>query len=161
HGILRSLVPASGSVLGNYVLRSVIGRGGTSQVFAGEHRFLGDAVAIKVLQVPPAGDPALANRFLQEATPTRTIEHPNVVRVLDFGQEPDGTLYLVMEKIDGEDLATRLERARRLEEAEAARIASAVADGMQAAHERGIVHRDLKPANILLAADGTPKIVDF
>ncbi|MGZ3439863.1 MAG: serine/threonine-protein kinase, partial [Polyangia bacterium] len=99
--------------------------------------------------------------FADEAARTRAVEHPNVVRVLDFGRDDDGTLYLVMERLAGEDLAARLRRVGRLDEAEVRRLGAAVADGMQAAHARGIIHRDLKPANILLLADGQPKIVDF
>jgi serine/threonine-protein kinase len=154
---------AVGRVLGNYVLRSVIGRGGQSEVFAAEHRFLGDRVAIKVLHPHRARDQAQVARFVQEAARTRTIEHPSVVRVLDFGSTDDeeAALYLVMERLDGETLAARIRRQGRLDEAEVRRIGAAVADGLQAAHERGIVHRDLKPANVVLLADGQPKIVDF
>ncbi len=156
------MAAAVGRVLGNYILRSVIGRGGMSEVFAAEHRFLGQAVAIKVLRPALAADAGQAARFVDEAARTRAVEHANVVRVIDFGRDDeDGTLYLVMERLAGEDLAARLERAGRLDEAEVRRIGAAVADGMEAAHERGIIHRDLKPANILILADGHPKIVDF
>ena len=150
-----------GRVLGDYLLGPKLGGGGMSEVFAAEHRQRGDAVAVKVLRPHLAADEAQAARFFAEATRTRAVEHRNVVRVLDSGRADDGTLYLVMERIDGEDLAARLERVGRLDEAEVRRLGAAVADGMQAAHERGVVHRDLKPANILLGSDGVPKIVDF
>jgi serine/threonine protein kinase len=155
------MAAAVGRVVGNWILRSVIGRGGMSEVFAGEHRERGDAAAIKVLRPQLAADEAQAVRFADEAARTRAVEHPNVVRVLDFGRDDDGTLYLVMERLAGEDLAARLRRVGRLDEAEVRRLGAAVADGMQAAHARGIIHRDLKPANILILADGQPKIVDF
>ena len=155
------MAAAVGLVVGDYILRSLIGGGGMSQVFAAEHRRSGATVAVKVLRPHFAADEAQAARFVAEATRTRAVAHGNVVRVLDCGRDDDGTLYLVMERIDGEDLAARLRRVDRLDEAEVRRIGAAVADGMQAAHERGIVHRDLKPANILVGADGTPKIVDF
>jgi serine/threonine-protein kinase len=89
------------------------------------------------------------------------IAHPSVVRVVDFGRdEATGSLFLVMERIDGENLAARLRRGCRLGEAEVRRLGAAIADGMQAAHDQGIVHRDLKPANVMLSG-GQPKIVDF
>jgi serine/threonine-protein kinase len=150
-----------GRVLGSWVLRSPLGGGGMSEVFAAEHRDSGAPAAVKVLRAHLAADEAQAARFVAEATRTRAIDHPNVVRVLEGGRADDGTLYLVMERIDGEDLAARLKRVGRLDEAELRRLGAAVADGMQAAHERGVIHRDLKPANILVGADGAPKIVDF
>ena len=150
-----------GRVLGDYVLGALLGGGGTSEVFAATPRGGGAPVAVKVLRPQLAADAAHAARFLAEATRTRAVAHPNVVRVLDSGQDPDGTFYLVMERLDGEDLAARIKRSGRIEEAEVRRIGAAVADGMQAAHARGVIHRDLKPANILILADGQPKIVDF
>ncbi|MEO7730031.1 MAG: serine/threonine-protein kinase [Kofleriaceae bacterium] len=145
--------------IGNYVLGPLLGRGGMSEVYAAEHRFLGDRVAIKLLRTQLASDPAAIDAFIAEANRTRAIEHGNVVRVLDFGSD-DGDCYLVMERLDGESLAARIVRDGGLPEAEVRRLGAAIADGVAAAHERGIVHRDLKPGNIILTK-GTPKIVDF
>ena len=145
--------------IGNYVLGPLLGRGGMSEVYAGEHRFLGDRVAIKLLRTQLAGDPDAITAFIAEANRTRAIEHANVVRVLDFGSDA-GDCYLVMERLDGESLAARIVRDGSLPEAEVRRLGAAIADGVAAAHERGIVHRDLKPGNIMLAG-ATPKIVDF
>ncbi|HEY0989077.1 MAG TPA: serine/threonine-protein kinase, partial [Kofleriaceae bacterium] len=145
--------------IGNYVLEAMLGRGGMSEVHAARHRFLDDRVAIKLLHAQAAGDAEATAAFLAEATRTRAIDHPNVVRVLDFGCDGDD-LYLVMELLDGETLAARLLRDGRLDEPEARRLGAAIADGVAAAHARGIVHRDLKPGNIMLVA-GEPKIVDF
>jgi serine/threonine-protein kinase len=145
--------------IGNYVLGPVLGRGGTSEVHAAEHRFLGDRVAIKRLRSHLAGDAAATAAFVAEATRTRAIEHPSVVRVFDVGSDGDA-FYLVMERLDGESLAARLARDGRLDEAEVRRLGAAIADGLAAAHARGIVHRDLKPGNIVLVA-GEPKIIDF
>ena len=156
------MAPAVDRVLGSYVLRSVIGRGGMSVVWLAQHRFLGDRVAIKELQAHVAAHDIGAARFLAEATRTRAIDHANVVRVLDVGRdEATGSLYLVMELVEGEDLAARLARVGRLDEASVRRVSLDIAAGMEAAHERGIVHRDLKPANVLLVPDGRAKIVDF
>jgi serine/threonine-protein kinase len=155
------MTPRAGRIIGNYELGELIGRGGMSEVYAGEHRFLRHAVAVKLLRDELApGDPALDD-FLAEAARTRAIQHPNVVAVLDFGRDDaSGRCYLVMERIDGENLAARLRRVTRLGEEEARRLGAAIADGMEAAHARGIVHRDLKPANVMLS-DEQPRIVDF
>jgi len=144
--------------IGNYVVGPLLGRGGMSEVYAAEHRFLGDRVAIKLLRSHLAGDADATRAFVAEANRTRAIDHPNVVRVLDFGSDGDDC-YLVMERLEGDTLAARLE-ASRLGEAEVRRLGAAIADGVAAAHQRGIVHRDLKPGNIVLVGD-TPKIVDF
>ena len=149
----------SDRTIGNYILGPLLGRGGMSEVYAAEHRFLGDRVAIKLLRTQLADDPAAIARFLAEATQTRAIAHANVVRVIDFGSDGDDC-YLVMERVDGETLEARLEREHRLDEAEVRRLGAAIAEGVAAAHDRGIVHRDLKPGNIMLAGDAL-KIVDF
>jgi hypothetical protein len=145
--------------IGNYVLGPILGRGGMSDVHAAEHRFLGDRVAIKLLRSHLAGDPAATAAFIAEATQTRAIDHPGVVRVLDFGSDGDA-FYLVMERLDGESLAARLERLGPLDEPFARRLGAAIAEAAEAAHARSIVHRDLKPGNIVLVVD-QPRIIDF
>jgi len=147
-------MPSRSRNVGDYALGALLGRGATSEVFEGSHLERGDAVAIKLLR-DEVGDPA---EFLAEAARTQAIRHPNVVRVIAFGAD-DGC-YVVMERIDGESLAARLAREGRLDEDEVRRLGAAIADGMQAAHDRGIVHRDLKPANVMLGG-AQPKIVDF
>ncbi|HUQ02934.1 MAG TPA: serine/threonine-protein kinase [Kofleriaceae bacterium] len=146
--------------MGNYTLGARLGSGATSEVYAGTHRFLGDVVAVKLLRSGLAEDESAVAGFVAEAERTRAIEHPSVVRVIDFGREAvTGQCYLIMERVDGETLSARLARGP-LSESEVRRIGAALADGMQAAHDRGIVHRDLKPANVVLR-DGAPIIVDF
>lgn len=146
--------------VGNYVLGALIGRGGTSEVYAGEHRFLGDAVAIKLIRTELALDDTAVRAFLAEAERTREITHPNVIRVLDFGRdEVSQRCYLVMERIDGGNLAARF-RTGRIAEPELRALGAEIADGMQAAHARGTVHRDLKPGNVMLRGSH-PTIVDF
>jgi serine/threonine protein kinase len=148
--------------VGNYTLGALLGRGGTSEVYAAEHRFLGDAVAVKLLRRALAGDERIRDAFLAEAARTREIAHSNVVRVLDFGHDDaSSSLYLVMERIEGDSLATRLRERGSIDEAELRALSAAIADGIGAAHARGIVHRDLKPGNVMLRGDGTPAIVDF
>ncbi len=143
------------------MLRSLIGRGGSSEVYAAEHRFLGDRVALKLLTTDAVSDDAASDAFVAEATKTRSIVHPNVVRVLDCGRDATtGRGYLVLEHVEGESLAARLERVGRLDEPTARRLFTAICDGMRAVHACGIVHRDLKPGNVMLSGDD-PKIVDF
>lgn len=143
--------------VGNYTLAELLGRGGTSEVYAGQHRFLGDSVAVKLLR---AQDEASREAFVAEAARMREIQHPNIVRMIDFGYDAtSASCYLVMDRIDGETLSARLRRGP-LDESTLRDLGAAIADGMQAAHDRGIVHRDLKPGNIMLRGD-TPIIVDF
>ena len=99
-------------------------------------------------------------RFRREALAATVLRHPNIVACLEAGTDKDQP-YLVMELIEGEDLAARLRRTGRLEPAEAARLGLDVARGLAVAHVRGIVHRDVKPGNILLARDGRAMITDF
>ncbi len=146
--------------VGNYTLSDLLGRGGTSEVYAAQHTFLGDTVAVKLLRRSLAEDERVREAFVAEAARTREIQHPNVVRVLDFGHDATQGCSLVMERIDGESLAARLRRLERLDEPALRELAAAIADGMQAAHACGIVHRDLKPGNVMLRGD-TPTIVDF
>jgi serine/threonine-protein kinase len=149
---------AAGRILGNYVLRTPLGRGGMSAVFAAEHRFLGDEVVVKLLAPSLAGDASAVERFLAEARRTREVDHPAVVKVLDFGRaDDDGTPYLVMERLRGVELGARLP----LDEREVRRVGAAIAAGLAAVHARGLVHRDLKPSNILVVDGGAPKIIDF
>lgn len=154
--------PLTGSTLGNYVLGEVLDQGGVGSVYVGEHRFFGEKVAVKVLHDQPRNTNVeqLAERFFQEARATRSIDHPNVIKVHDFGRTEQGTLYLAMELLEGVGIASVLQRGA-IEEPSAAFIAAAVASGLHAAHDKGIVHRDLKPANIFLCASGRVKLLDF
>src|SRR5262249_55217443 len=128
-------------------------------VFAAEHRYLGHPVAIKVLHGSYAGNPNITQRFFQEAKSTALIGHPGIVKVLDFGQAADGSLYLVMELLSGESLRHAMSQ-RTFDEATTARIGAAVADAVGAAHAKSIIHRDLKPDNVFLVGDAV-KVLDF
>jgi serine/threonine protein kinase len=146
--------------LGQYVLLEKIGNGSMATVYKGRHADTGQDVAIKVMSQRVAADVGLAMRFARECKVARAIEHPHIVRVLDFGLE-GSKAYLVMEYVDGESLAKRLERTRRLDEAEAVRLITQVGVALDWAHQRRLVHRDIKPANILLSRDGRAKLNDL
>jgi serine/threonine protein kinase len=152
-------VDRAGSELAGYALGDRLGAGGMGTVYRATAPD-GAKVAVKLLHPDAAragGD--LAERLRREGEALRRLVHPRVVRFVDVG-EVDGLPYLVTELVDGQDLATVM-AARRVPVAEAAAILAAVCDGVAAAHAQGIVHRDLKPANVLLAGDGTVKVVDF
>ena len=151
--------PFVGKLFGNYVLEELIGRGAVGLVFGGKHRFLGDPVAVKVLHGTAGFDETAKRRFFDEAKAARQIAHDNVVRVLDFGQADTGELYMVMERLEGETLAARIQRGP-LPESAVRRLGQGIAEGLAAAHAAGIVHRDLKPANVFLVKDQV-KILDF
>jgi eukaryotic-like serine/threonine-protein kinase len=129
------------------------------EIWEADDTLLGRRVAIKVLAEELAGDPVALRRFRREARATAKLDHPNVIRVYDFidGEAP----FLVLELLEGHTLADRLRRDGALPALEAARIAAAVADGLDVAHRAGIVHRDIKPSNIMLTANGGVKVMDF
>ncbi|CAN5465148.1 hypothetical protein BH20CHL7_BH20CHL7_13680 [soil metagenome] len=147
-------------VAGRYRLGAVLGRGGMATVHRATDIRLGREVAVKLLRPEVTTDRDLAQRFRREALAATVLRHPNIVPCLDTGTDGDQP-FLVMELVDGEDLAARLRRGGRLAPAEAARIGLEVARALGVAHVRGIVHRDIKPGNILLTADGRARVTDF
>ena len=158
-------VVALGSVLdGRYRLESILGKGGMGKVYKAEHTSLGRAVAIKILHARLGGSKEAAQRFQREAMASGRLDHPNIVAVSDFGTLEDGSLFLVMEALEGEPLGNRLERDKRIPWQEALVIIRGVLAGLRHAHDKGVVHRDIKPDNIFLAnKDGerVVKILDF
>ena len=157
----RARMSQPGDMLaGRFRLDELIGRGGMATVFRAWDVVLGRPVAIKLLRPDIIADPDLALRFRREAHAAAVLHHPNVVGYLGAGSD-GATPYLVMELVDGDDLATRIRREAPFEPAIAARTARDVANGLAIAHARGIVHRDVKPGNILLDADGRARITDF
>jgi serine/threonine protein kinase len=157
---------ALGKVLvGRYKIKRLIGEGGMGGVYEGEHLEIGRRVAIKLVHTVHAHDPHIAARIKQEAKSTGQIESENVVQVFDAGEDPNHGLFIVMELLKGEDLASLLARKGRISPAGAVSIAIQAAQGLARAHAIGIVHRDLKPANVFLCTrdDGSTlvKLVDF
>jgi eukaryotic-like serine/threonine-protein kinase len=142
-----------------YRLVRRIAAGGMGEVWEADDTVLGRRVALKVLVEELAADDRATRRFVREARATARLAHPNVARVYDFGRDGDAP-FLVMELLEGRTLADRV-AAGPLPPAEAARVAAAVADALDAAHQRGIVHRDVKPSNVMLAPDGAVKVMDF
>ena len=150
-----------GDVLGGrYRLVELLGQGGMATIYRATDSQLGRDVAVKVLHREYGRDPDFVARFRQEAHAAAALSHPGIVAVHDFGVDEDGP-YLVMELVDGEDLASLLRRNGPLPPRQAARLVAEVARALDAAHDRGIVHRDVKPANIMLNANGRVKVTDF
>ncbi len=152
----------TGTVLGGkYRIGRKIGSGGIGVVYAAEHVTLGHEVAVKVLRGAAARDGGEIARLRREAYIQVHVEHPNVVRVLDLDQMPDGSIYVVMERLIGRSLADRLSRDGLLAPGSAITIFSHVCRALDAAHKKDVVHRDLKPGNIFLCEDGVAKVLDF
>jgi len=165
---LRSAAPASdlvGQVVADrYHVIKKLGEGGMGQVYLAEHVKMGRRSAIKVMNPSMVHDPDAVARFNREASNASRITHPNVCAIYDFGETPDGLIYLAMEFIEGEPLTDLLDREGALPVPRAVGIFLQVADALQAAHDLGIVHRDLKPDNIMLAqkkGGDQVKVVDF
>jgi serine/threonine-protein kinase len=143
-----------------YRVVALAGRGGMGEVYRAEDLTLEQVVALKFLPAALSQDAAALARFHAEVRTARQVSHPNVCRMFDIG-EADGTLFLTMEYVDGEDLASVVRRIGRLSPDKATEIARQVCAGLAAAHERGVIHRDLKPANVMLDGAGKIRITDF
>jgi len=147
-----------GTRLGPYEIASPLGAGGMGEVFRARDTKLNRDVAIKVLPAAFAQDAERVARFRREAQVLASLNHPNIAAIHGL-EESEGVLALALELVEGEDLAERLTRAIPVDETIA--IAKQIAEGLEAAHEKGVVHRDLKPANLKLTRDSTVKILDF
>ncbi len=146
--------------VGNYDLLEKIAEGGMGTVYRGRERTSGQVVAVKIAPAHVARNETLLKRFKQEYSAAKSLEHPNIVRALDYGFH--GSLpYLVMEFVEGESLGQKLERDGALSEADAIRLIGQVAQGLHKAHKQGLVHRDVKPDNILVTPDGQAKLTDL
>jgi serine/threonine protein kinase len=146
--------------VGNYDLLEKIAEGGMGAIYRARHRVTGQVVAVKIMTAHQVKNPVLLKRFEQEFRAASRLDHPNIVRALDYG-ESGSAPYLVMEFVEGESLGRRLEREGRMAEAEAIRLIAQVAQGLHRAHKQNLVHRDVKPDNILVRPDGVAKLADL
>jgi Tol biopolymer transport system component len=158
-GIELAMGLASGTRLGAYEVLGHLGSGGMGEVYRARDARLGRDVAIKALPAEVAQDAERLARFRREAQLLASLNHPHVAGVHGL-EELDGNLLLVLELVEGEDLAQRLKRGA-LPVDEALEVARQIAEALEEAHAHGIVHRDLKPANIKLTPDGKVKVLDF
>jgi serine/threonine protein kinase len=146
--------------LGSYDLLTKIAEGGMGAVYKGRHRDTGRLVAIKVIPAETVRSPLQIKRFEQEFKAASLIDHPNVVKALDYcGAGP--TPFLVLEFVEGETLGQRVERDGPMPEAEALWVMGQVCEGLHRAHKQGLIHRDVKPDNIMVGPDGVVKLTDL
>lgn len=147
-------------LLGNYLVLDKLGQGGMGLVYKAQHRRMERIVALKVLSPGVTRSATALSRFHREVKAAARLVHPNIVTAYD-ADEADGTHYLVMQYVAGEDLSALVHRNGRLPLRLALEYLIQTARGLQYAHEQGIVHRDIKPSNLLLDVDGTIKILDM
>ena len=159
-----------GDMIGPYRIDSPLGAGGMGEVYRARDTNLNRDVAIKILPASVANDPERLARFRREAQVLAALQHPNIAVIYGLEERPIGQhgsagTAIVMELVDGQTLAERLDGGRggaaRIPPAEALAVAQQMADAVETAHEQGIIHRDLKPANIKIRHDGTVKVLDF
>jgi serine/threonine protein kinase len=147
--------------IGKYKVLERIGSGGMGSVYLCEHRLMRRRVAVKILPIAKAEDPAALERFYREARAVAALDHPNIVRAYDIDQD-DKLHFLVMEHVDGSNLQEIIKKTGPLEPIRAAHYMRQAALGLQHAHEAaGLVHRDIKPGNILVDRNGIVKILDM
>src|SRR5206468_1800628 len=146
--------------IGEYLVLEKIGKGGQGTVYKAQHAQTQQIVAIKVIAAEVVADPVLRLRFAQECRVSNQLDHPHVVRMLDFGMDGIKS-YLVMEYIDGQDLGRRLDREGKIPVQEAVRIIVQTGKALHWAHQHKMIHRDVKPDNILIGSDGQAKLADL
>jgi serine/threonine protein kinase len=146
--------------IGSYDLIEKLADGGMGSVYRAKHRETGQVVAIKIMPAHMAGNPVLLKRFEQEFRAASLLDHPNIVRALDYGDNGSAP-YLVMEFVEGESLGQKIERDGRMTETDAIRVIAQVAQGLHRAHKQGMIHRDVKPDNVMVTPDGQAKLADL
>jgi serine/threonine protein kinase len=146
--------------VGNYDLLEKVADGGMGTVYKGRHRDTGQIVAVKVVASHMASNEVLLKRFEQEYNAARHLDHPNIVRAIEYG-DAGSRPFMVMEFVDGESLGKKIEREGRIPERDALKIIVQVAQALYRAHKEKLIHRDVKPDNILVTADGTAKLADL
>ena len=145
---------------GNYEILEEIGAGGMAVVYKARQKLLGRIVALKVLHDHLAKDRVFVQRFLREARDAARLQHPNIVKVYDCGEER-GRYYIAMEYLEGENLANMVKTRGALPLPQVISIAQQIASALDYAHREGIVHRDVKPSNIIISSDGRATLTDF
>lgn len=153
------------TVSGKYMLLRVIGIGGMGAVYEAENSWTERRVAIKLVLAELTKNKDVASRFVREARAASKVSHPNIVEILDAGQDDDGSLFIVQELLVGSDLRHLLDSRKTLSPEHALEIIAPIASALIAAHRRGVVHRDLKPENFMLSEGPSggivPKLIDF
>jgi serine/threonine protein kinase len=147
-------------IAGRYRVESLLGSGGMGQVFRAGDLQGGPAVALKVLRPLDEGQEDRVRRFRREIEVLRRVQHPAVLHISDWGTS-EGRLYLVTELVDGEDLKLAIRRRGPFPPQEAAAVGATLAGALAAAHAQGVVHRDVKPNNVMIASDGSLRLLDF
>jgi predicted Ser/Thr protein kinase len=145
---------------GRYELEELVGSGGMSSVYRAHDRLLERTVALKILHRRLGADDEYVERFRREARAVAQLAHPNIVTVIDRGEDA-GRQFIVFEYVDGKTLKQVVERSGPLPINEVVRLGAGIASALAYAHDRGIVHRDVKPQNVLLNGDGGAKVTDF
>ncbi len=149
----------NGKTLGHYRVGDPLGRGGMGEVYAADDLNLSRKVALKFLSEPFAGDPERMARFEREARLLASLNHPNIAAIYGL-EQAEGKRFIVMELVEGETLAQRISKGA-LPVEESLAICRQIAEGLEAAHEKGVIHRDLKPANVMITEGERVKILDF
>lgn len=162
---MQDVTPDEGALVGKEMGRcrlvAYLGAGGMGCVYKGTHLALNMPRAVKVFPAPTGPHAvSLTARYAREAQQTARIDHPNIVRVFDFGVQ-DQFYFIEMEFVEGKDLASRIARQAPLDALDVADIGAQVADALNAAHAAGLVHRDIKPGNVLVSSSGRVKVADF
>jgi serine/threonine-protein kinase len=146
--------------LGPYLIGEPLGRGGMGTVYTATHQQTGEVVAIKVLSHLGTTEPNLRQRFSQEIETLKKLHHPNIVQLHGHGEQ-DGTLFFVMERVEGENLYQRLKSKGPCSWREAIHFTLDICKALKHAHDNGVIHRDLKPANLLISDEQVVKLTDF
>ncbi|HEY1015973.1 MAG TPA: serine/threonine-protein kinase, partial [Herpetosiphonaceae bacterium] len=153
-----------GQQLGDYQIEGMLGRGGMAHIYRGRDSSLKRQVAIKVIDTPFRQDAEYVGRFQREAQAIASLEHPNIVRLYQYG-EAQGVLYIAMEFVDGTNLEELLRRHRlgeqRLSNSAILRLLREICSALDYAHGKGVIHRDVKPSNVMVAGDGRAVLTDF
>src|SRR5664280_1530876 len=160
-GPLSENILGAGRVVDRYRIVRLIASGGTARVYEAVHAYTQRPVALKVMHHRLANRPDIVERFRNEAMALSSIRHDNVVNVENAGLTEDGHVFIAMDLLNGENLRTVLNQARRLELHAATKLIGEVADGVAAAHEIHVIHRDLKPENIFCVKGGPAKVLDL